>query len=438
MDWMTMRRIFFLTLHVFLKGKHADYVIKILDGCGFFPDIGIQVLIDKSLVTIDENNKLGMHDLLQDMDKEIVQRESPEEPSGCSWLWFHEYVHHVLEENKGTNKIEGILVDLPKREVIHLSSKNFMKMKRINLFINRNALFSGEPNYLSNELRLLKWPEYPLQYLPSNFHGKRLVLNMRNNLFKGLHNGFKNLQNLAIMDFSNCEFLNKVPDLSMAPNLEELALENYSDFFMTLDCFSTLEQLDLSGSDFVSLPSCIGGFVGLRSLKLDDCKKLQDIQVLPPKMEEVYASGCISLESFSEVSKRLQFNTCELPALEWIDLSRCPKLLQNIGNDADNLLLSEGHQLGMIFPGNKIPDWFSHCKENSTSNICEMDINEPSNVLVLTTFIAENARSVVAVETGRFSLTIETTQINFSIFELRILDYIMLKIDNSFSNTCLS
>lgn len=114
-----------------------------------------------------------------------------------------------------------------------------------------------------------------------------------------------------------------------------------SDFFMTLDCFSTLEQLDLSGCAFVSLPSCIGGFVGLRCLKLDDCKKLQDIQVLPPKMEEVYASGCISLESFSEISKRLQFNTCELPALEWIDLSRCYKLLQNIGNDADNLLLSE-------------------------------------------------------------------------------------------------
>jgi hypothetical protein len=76
--------------------------------------------------------------------------------------------------------------------MIHLSSKIFMKMKRLRLFINRNALFSGGPNYLSNELRLLEWPEYPLQSLPSNFHGKRLVvLKMRNNLFKGLHDGFK-------------------------------------------------------------------------------------------------------------------------------------------------------------------------------------------------------------------------------------------------------
>ena len=141
-----------------------------------------------------------------------------------------------------------------------------------------------------------------------------------------------------------------------------------SDFFMTLACFSRLEQLDLAGSDFVSLPSCIGGFVGLRSLKLDDCKKLQDIQVLPPKMEDVYASGCISLESFSEVSKRLQFNTCELPALEWIDLSRCHKLVQNIGNDADNLLLSEViHFIYMYMLRLGVAKSDSTCESNMTN-----------------------------------------------------------------------
>ena len=129
-----------------------------------------------------------------------------------------------------------------------------------------------------------------------------------------------------------------------------------------------MEQLDLAGSDFVSLPSCIGGFVGLRSLKLDDCKKLQDIQVLPPKMEDVYASGCISLESFSEVSKRLQFNTCELPALEWIDLSRCHKLVQNIGNDADNLLLSEViHFIYMYMLRLGVAKSDSTCESNMTN-----------------------------------------------------------------------
>uniref|UniRef100_A0A2N9FIF8 Uncharacterized protein n=1 Tax=Fagus sylvatica TaxID=28930 RepID=A0A2N9FIF8_FAGSY len=411
----------FLDIACFFKGKHANYVIKILDKCGFFPDIGIQVLIDKSLITIEEYNNLGMHDLLQEMGREIVRQESPEEPGERSRLWFHEDVRHVLEENT---------------------------MKRLRLFINRNALFSGGPNYLSNELRLLEWPEYPLQSLPSNFHGKRLVvLKMRNNLFKGLHDGFKNLQNLTIMDFSNCEFLTEVPDLSKMPNLEELTLDNCTNLvevhhsvgfldklkvlrfvecsnlrsfprslklrslvvlmledcsgnFPEIECkmrtkkflklstslqngsiqqlqhlkrlhlndcsklvkfsknaeddiqsmpsiVSTKESevsssaelsiindgsssmLDLSGSSFVSLPSCMGGFLGLRCLKLDDCKQLQEILVLPPKMEEGHL---------------------------------------------------EDHLFGIIFPGNKIPDWFCHHKENSTSDLCEIDINEPPHL----------------------------------------------------------
>jgi hypothetical protein len=30
---------------------------------------------------------------------------------------------------------------------------------------------------------------------------------------------------------------------------------------------------------------------------------------------------------------------------------------------------------GIIFPGNTIPDWFSHRKETSYSTSCEIDIN---------------------------------------------------------------
>jgi hypothetical protein len=89
----------FLDLACFFKGEHVEYVIKILDSCGFFPYIGITVLMDKSLITIDESNALVMHDLLQEMGREIVRQESPKEPGKRSRLWFHEDVRYVLEEN---------------------------------------------------------------------------------------------------------------------------------------------------------------------------------------------------------------------------------------------------------------------------------------------------------------------------------------------------
>ena len=124
------------------------------------------------------------------------------------------------------------------------------------------------------------------------------------------------------------------------PALTHLDLEDCriskSDFLVTLDCSSTLEHLFLSRSDIIRLPACIGSLVGLRSLRLEDCKQLQEILELPPNIEDIDASGCVSLESFPEVSKKYEFNTSELQALEWIDLSRCYKMLVNIGNQVAN------------------------------------------------------------------------------------------------------
>lgn len=59
----------------------------------------LDVLIDKSLVTILDN-RLQMHDLLQEMGREIVHKESNEEPGKRSRLWDHRDVSRVLKYNK--------------------------------------------------------------------------------------------------------------------------------------------------------------------------------------------------------------------------------------------------------------------------------------------------------------------------------------------------
>ena len=41
-----------------------------------------------------------MHDLLQQMCREIVQHESPQKPKLCSRLWNYEDAFEVLMENK--------------------------------------------------------------------------------------------------------------------------------------------------------------------------------------------------------------------------------------------------------------------------------------------------------------------------------------------------
>ena len=84
---------------MFFKGWQTNHVIKILDSCDFFLVDGIKVLIEKSLITINMGKTLAMHDLLQDMGREVVRQESPEDPSKRSRLWFHKDVRYVLKEN---------------------------------------------------------------------------------------------------------------------------------------------------------------------------------------------------------------------------------------------------------------------------------------------------------------------------------------------------
>jgi hypothetical protein len=95
----TVKEIF-LDIACFFKGEEVGYVNKILEKCDFFPDYGIKVLVDKSLVSIDEVGRLiSKHDLLQEVGREIVRQESPKKPGKRSSLWFHEDIHDVLEGN---------------------------------------------------------------------------------------------------------------------------------------------------------------------------------------------------------------------------------------------------------------------------------------------------------------------------------------------------
>ena len=87
----------FLDIACFFSGNMKYRVMEILENCGFDAAIGISVLMDKSLITI-EVGQLQMHDLLQEMGREIIRRESVE-PGKRSRLWLCEDLLHVLTNN---------------------------------------------------------------------------------------------------------------------------------------------------------------------------------------------------------------------------------------------------------------------------------------------------------------------------------------------------
>lgn len=89
----------FLDIACFFIQMDRNDVVQILNGCQFFADTGLNVLLERSLVTLDNKNKLRMHDLLRDMGREIIREESPYDPEKRSRLWLHEEVLGVLSKH---------------------------------------------------------------------------------------------------------------------------------------------------------------------------------------------------------------------------------------------------------------------------------------------------------------------------------------------------
>jgi hypothetical protein len=85
----------FLHIACFFKGEREVYVNRILDACGLHPHIGIQRILEKSLITI-KNQEIHMHDMLQKLGKKIVRHRFPEEPGSWSRLWQYHDFYQVL------------------------------------------------------------------------------------------------------------------------------------------------------------------------------------------------------------------------------------------------------------------------------------------------------------------------------------------------------
>ena len=89
----------FKDIACFFDHEKKDYVVHIQDILGRDPVIGLNILIEKSLLKISKNNELLMHNLLRDMGRDIVRQESRDEPGKRSRLWHYEDIDNVLKND---------------------------------------------------------------------------------------------------------------------------------------------------------------------------------------------------------------------------------------------------------------------------------------------------------------------------------------------------
>lgn len=101
----------FLYIAFFFNHEEKESVVEKLNYFGLYPDVGLEVLVDKSLIKI-KGFIVWMHDLLEDMAKKIIHEECPEEPGKRSILWSFEDIDNVLTNNTVRGYIENLSIYL--------------------------------------------------------------------------------------------------------------------------------------------------------------------------------------------------------------------------------------------------------------------------------------------------------------------------------------
>ncbi|KAG4123269.1 hypothetical protein ERO13_D11G316500v2 [Gossypium hirsutum] len=313
----------FLDIACFFNGEEKDFVMKVLDGCEFFPDIGIDVLIKKSLIKVDEHKYLWMHNLLQEMGRKFVREKCVDEPGKRCRLWEERDVHHVLTKNTGTKMIEGIIIDNRREssKMLNLSVDAFSKMKKLRLLKVLCLSNCDDLKFLSNELRLLDWKRCPLRSLPSSFQPDNLVaLLLPYSRIQQLWKGNRPLCKLKMMNLEGSQNLIKTPDFTTASNLEVLILKGCTklvDVHPSIAILKSLKVLNLRDCKSLrSLPTIIG-MESLETLILSGCSSLVRFPEIDGKMERLKSldlSGCYRVEKLSENLQHAKF-------LEELDLS---------------------------------------------------------------------------------------------------------------------
>ncbi|XP_027903519.1 TMV resistance protein N-like isoform X2 [Vigna unguiculata] len=106
--------------------------------------VALERLKDKALITFSKDNLLCMHDSIQEMAWEIVRQESTENPVNRSRLWDPDDTYEALENDKVSEAIRSIQIDLKALKEQKLMPHIFAKMCRLRFMEIHGQIFWGK------------------------------------------------------------------------------------------------------------------------------------------------------------------------------------------------------------------------------------------------------------------------------------------------------
>ncbi|KAK4598301.1 hypothetical protein RGQ29_015676 [Quercus rubra] len=355
---------------LFIKKEiEREDILDALKGCGFRAEIAVTVLRARSLIKVFEDNSLWMHDQIRDMGRQIVLDESPVDPGMRSRLWDRDEIMTVLNGEKGTRRIEGIVLDFQRRPIVQdasgeriswenlkrtpnftsaltyakerykkflqdnaekereviLCTKPFESMVNLRLLQINHVRLEGKYKYLPAGLKWLQWKGCPLKALPSEFLPRELsVLDLSESRIEQVWGWYSNkvAEKLMVIKLRNCYNLADIPNLSGHQTLEKLVLEGccrLTKIHESIGNISTLLHLNMKDcSNLIEFPTDISGLKHLENLILSGCSKLKKLP------NDLGSLKCLKEFLLDETAiEELPTSIYLLTKLEKLSLKRC-------------------------------------------------------------------------------------------------------------------
>ncbi|XP_034896455.2 disease resistance protein Roq1-like, partial [Populus alba] len=317
-------KILFLDIACFFNGMDVDDVVRILDGLDKGARYGIDNLIDRCLVEINNDQRLWMHQLVRDMGREIARQQSTK----CQRIWRHEDAFTILKGTTDAEKLRGLTLDMHalmkdnNAEVVCTDLMVRRKRRRLNFFQQLLSDFSDEGKLQSGQtslfpilsmdaFRKMKDVKF-LQLNYTNFHGsfehfpknliwlcwhglslrsipnhvcleKLVVLDLSRSCLIDAWKGKLFLPKLKILDLRHSRDLIRTPDFSGLPALEKLILEDCIRLVQIHESIGDLQRLLILNlrncTSLMELPEEMSRLNSLQELVLDGCSNLNSLNM---------------------------------------------------------------------------------------------------------------------------------------------------------------
>ncbi|KAK8464562.1 hypothetical protein PHAVU_010G025232 [Phaseolus vulgaris] len=322
-----MEKDLFLDVCCFFVDKARDYVTNILNNGGvLYADSGIRVLIERSLIQVKKNNKLGMHPSLREMGREIIDEISRKESVKSSPRFIDEDGEYVLTDNTGIEAIDGLFAKL------HSSRRDYLLKKRYRstLLQPDQIQLTGNYEYRSKNLRWMSLHGFCSKYLPNDFYlHDAIAIDLKHSLLRFVWKEPKVLRWLKVLNLSHSVYLTETPDFSTLPSLEQLILKDCPRLVQvhpSIGCLCYLTLLNLKNCISLSnLPRKTYKLESLNTLILSGCSKIDLLEKDIMQMETL-----ITLIAENTAVKHVPFSVVSSKSIGYISLRGFKGLSRNL------------------------------------------------------------------------------------------------------------